>query len=123
MSGFFVHLAIGVSLFFIGKYFFKKYFDGNFKGEILLFISCVSFSLLPDVFLGVYYTTYILPFNTVLPYHNLFHIILFIIAVVGLIILNLKPKTTRHPIWIMGFLAIILHFIMDLFVPETGIWI
>ena len=123
MSGFFVHLAVGVTLFFIGKYFFKKYFEDNSKGEILLFISCVSFSILPDVFLGIYYTTYILTFNAILPYHNLFHIILCIIALIGLIILNLKPKTTRHPILIMGFIAITLHFIMDLFVPETGMWI
>ena len=125
MPGAFPHLVAGSAMFIIGRYFFKDYFSGNdkVKEQILLAVVCLSFSLLPDFFLVIYYTTHVLSFSTFVPYHNLSHLIFSPIAIIALLILKYWGKTKREPIWIMGLLSIVLHIIMDLFIPESGIWI
>lgn len=125
MPGAIPHITAGVALFFIGRYYFKNYFnqdDKSIKLFLLAFV-CISFSIIPDFLLIIYYTTYSFSFCAILPYHNLLHIILFITAIVGLLVtkffLNIKSK----PIWIMGMWAILLHIIMDLSIPDISIWI
>ena len=122
MPGAIPHLIAGSAMFIIGRYYYRSYFDGDnkFKEKILLAIICLSFSILPDFFLLIYYTTHILPFCTFLPFHDFLHIIFSPLAILILLILKFKANTKREPIWIIGIWCIIIHLIMDLFILEHG---
>ena len=71
MPGVLLHVMAGSTMFIIGRYYFKSYFDGDNKTRerLLLAVVCLSFSLLPDFFLGIYYMTHILPYEILLSYH------------------------------------------------------
>ncbi len=118
MPGIVTHMLTGCALSIIGRYYFKKYFDNDHKKQLLLVITCLSFSFLPDIFLGIYYTTYILPFEVLVRYHIIAHIVFSRIAIVVLILM--MGDTKRKPFWAMGLWSIILHLSMDLFIRETG---
>ena len=122
MPGAIPHLIAGSTMFIIGRYYYRSYFDGDnkFKEKILLAVVCLSFSILPDFFLLIYYTTHILPFFTFLPFHDFLHIIFSPIAILVLLILKFKVNAKREPILIMGIWCIIIHIIIDLFIPEHG---
>jgi membrane-bound metal-dependent hydrolase YbcI (DUF457 family) len=125
MPGAIPHIIAGAALFIIGRYYFKSYFnkdDKSIKLFLLAFV-CISFSIIPDFLLTIYYTTYAFSFCDILPYHNVLHIILFIIALVGLLAIKFFLDTKNKPIWIMGMCAILLHITMDLSLPDISIWI
>ena len=124
MPGSLPHFIAGCAMFIIGRYYFRNYFDGakRVKERILLAIVCISFTFIPDTLLIFYYTIHPYSFEMILPYHELVHIVLWPISIAALLIIKYGVKTKRKPIWIMGFLSIILHLIMDLFIGETGIW-
>jgi Na+/melibiose symporter-like transporter len=125
MAGLIPHLIAGCALYFIGRYYFKTYFeaDNKTKKQLLLAIVCIAFSLAPDIFLGTYYTTHILSFDTLMPYQIFAHYVLIPIAIALLALLIFRLDTKRKPIWIMGIAALALHFIMDLFLEEAGLFI
>ena len=124
MAGLIPHLIAGCALYLIGRYYFKTYFesDNKTKKQLLLAIVCIAFSLIPDIFLGTYYTTHILSFDTLMPYQIFAHYILIPIAIALLALLIFRLDTKRKPIWIMGIAALALHFIMDLFLEEAGLF-
>jgi hypothetical protein len=124
MPGFFPHFLAGCAMFVIGRYYFKKYFDGNEKirERLLLAVVCISFSFLPDIVLVFYYVTHYFSFGGLLPYHNFVHLLMIPIAVGALVIIRFFIDLKRKPIWIMGFWCILLHITMDLLIQETGIW-
>ncbi|HEC81096.1 MAG TPA: hypothetical protein ENI42_01540 [Thermoplasmatales archaeon] len=123
MPGVTLHVVAGSIVFLIGRYYFKSYFDGNSKEKMLLVFVCLLFSCLPDFFLAVYYTTHLLPFEMLLHYHIFTHIIFTPAAVIGLLLLKYVVDVERKPIWIMGLWCIVLHIVMDIFIPENGVWI
>lgn len=125
MPGALPHLAAGCAMCIIGRYYFKKYFDGHdkFNERVLLAIVCVSFSFIPDFFLIVYYTTYSFPKESFVIYHDLFALILIPIALASLLLITYVMSPKRKPIWIMGSLCILLHILLDFLFEETGIWI
>lgn len=125
MAGLIPHLIAGCALYLIGRYYFKTYFesDNKTKKQLILAIICLAFSLVPDIFLGTYYTTHILSFDTLMPYQIFAHYILIPIAIALLALLIFRFDTKRKPIWIMGIAALALHFIMDLFLEEAGLFI
>ena len=88
------------------------------KKQLLLVITCLSFSMLPDIFLGIYYTTHILSHEVLANYHAITHILFCPIAVA--VLLLMRADTKRKPFWAMGLWSIILHLSMDLFIQETG---
>jgi len=55
----------GSIMYFIGRYYFRRYFDSGNKTKelILLAVVCLICSLIPDFFLAIYYTTHIAPFE------------------------------------------------------------
>ncbi len=122
MPGAIPHLIAGGAMFIIGRYYYRNYFDGEdkFKERILLAAVCLSFSIVPDIILAVYYTTHISAFYTLLPLHNFVHLIFSPIAIIVLLVLKFKVNVKREPIWIMGLWCIILHLVMDLFISEHG---
>jgi len=124
MPGAIIHLAAGSLMVLIGIYYSKDYFRYNhdIKEFLLLIIVCLSFSLLPDFVLIIYYTTYMSSFCTALLYHNFFSFISAIVAISGLLILRYWIDIKRKPILIMGLWCIILHVAMDLFIEESSIW-
>lgn len=122
MPGLIPHLIAGISLYFMGIFYFRSYFKEN-NNKILLAVVCITFSIIPDVFLGIYYTTNLLSFKTLLPYHVFTHIILTPIAIIIFTILLLRFDTKRKPIWIIGILALLLHIVMDLLMHETNLFI
>ncbi len=121
MPGLIPHLIAGTALYFIGIFCYRSYFKENNK--LLLAFVCFSFSLLPDLFLGLYYTTHLLSFETLLPYHVFTHLILTPIAIIIFTILLLRFDTKRKPIWIIGIAALIVHIVMDLLIQETNLFI
>ena len=125
MPGILPHLIAGCSMFIIGRFYYRNYFDGKekFKERLLLLFVCIMFSFIADFFLIIYYTTKILPFDTLLPYHNLVFIIIGPIAIFFLLLIKFVINLKREPIWMMGLWAIILHVIMDYFIPDFGVWI
>jgi len=125
MAGLLPHLIAGCTLFLIGRYYYRAYFEGDdkTKKQVFLAIVCLACSLIPDIFLGTYYTTHILSFHTLMPYQIFAHFILIPIAIVILALLLFRFDTKRKPIWVMGICALALHFIMDLFLQEAGLFI
>jgi len=119
------HMFAGSIMYFIGRYYFRRYFDSGNKTKelILLAVVCLICSLIPDFFLAIYYTTHISPFETFLPYHDFIHLIFTPLAIAILLTLKYIVNTKRGPIWVMGLWSIILHLIMDLFIQEHGVWI
>ena len=122
MPGVLIHLITGSAIFFVGKLYFKKYFSDDYKKKkhLLLAFVCILFSLIPDFFLGIYYSTHILSFEFLVPYHFFAHLIFSPIAIVLLLILKYWIDVKREPIWITGLWCLLLHIIMDLFIPEIG---
>jgi hypothetical protein len=122
MPGIIPHLITGSVLYLIGRVSFRTYFKGDQKHrkEILLAVVCLTFSILPDFFLGIYYTTHLEPFNVLLPYQVFTHFILTPIAVGVLFLLSFLFDTKRRPIWFMGTVALVLHVVMDLLIMETN---
>lgn len=123
MSGFIPHLLAGAFFYFVGRIIYSSYFTQNKKRKLQLAAICLTFSLIPDVFLGLYYTTGLLSFKALLPYHVITHLILTPAAIILLTVLALAVDTKRRPIWIMGIAALLLHIIMDSYVPETSFFI
>ena len=124
MPGILPHLIAGCTMFIIGRYYYHSYFEGDNKTKELLILAvvCISFSFLPDIFLGIHYTTHIISRNTAMPYHIFTHAALIPIAIVALLIIYLiNPK--RKPILVMGLWAIILHIIMDSFIHTKSLLI
>ena len=125
MAGLLPHLIAGCTLYLIGRYYYRAYFEGDdkTKKQISLAIVCLALSIIPDIFLGTYYTTHILSFDTLMPYQIFAHFILIPIAIVILALLLFRFDTKRKPIWTMGIAALALHFLMDLFLEEAGLFI
>jgi len=121
MPGLIPHLIAGTALYLIGIFYYRSYFKENNK--ILLAIVCLTFSVIPDLFLGIYYTTHLLSFNTLLPYHVFTHLILTPTVILVFTLLLLKIDTKRKPIWIMGIWALLVHIVMDLLIQETNLFI
>jgi membrane-bound metal-dependent hydrolase YbcI (DUF457 family) len=119
MPGIIPHAIAGCTLFIIGRFYFKHYFDGdeNKHKRILLFIGCLFFTFIPDFFLAIYYTTHLFPRDVLMPYHILTSLALLPIAIGGLIIFTLS-NTKYKPIWIMGMLAILVHITMDMIIQN-----
>jgi len=122
MPGLIPHLIAGAALYFIGVFYFRSYFKEN-NNKLLLAIICLTFSVIPDLFLGLYYTTNILSFETLLPYHVFTHLILTPTVIIVFTLLLLKIDTKRKPIWIMGIWALLVHIVMDLLIQETNLFI
>lgn len=125
MAGLIPHLIAGCLLYLIGRYLFRTYFETEqkTKRKLLLALFCVGFSVLPDVFLGTYYTIHILSFETLLPYHEFTHYVLIPFAILVLLLLTVLIDPKRKPLWIMGTGALVVHVIMDLFLKEAGLFI
>ena len=121
MPGAIIHLITGSVLYLIGRFSFRSFFKDNQKlrKNLLLATVCISFSLLPDFFLGIYYLTHIEPASVLMPYQTFTHLQLTPIAI-GLLIPIVLLDAKRRPIWIMGTTALILHIIMDLYILETN---
>ncbi|VVB62001.1 Uncharacterised protein [uncultured archaeon] len=121
MPGLIIHLIAGSAIYLIGRYSFRKFFDGpqkNKERSLLLFI-CLVFSIIPDAFLGIYYATNLLSFKTLLPYHVATHLIITPIAIIFFLLLMIIDSK-RKPIWLFGICTITLHIIMDQFIREHG---
>jgi hypothetical protein len=125
MPGAIPHVIAGCAMFIFGKYYFKSYFEGDEKANErhLLLIVCLTFTFVPDFLLIIYYTLGINPTYRIFFYHDLIHFIMVPIAIIYIIVLYDRIDEKRVPIWIVGMMCIILHVIMDLIIPDYGIWI
>jgi len=122
MPGLIPHLLVGSILFLIGRVSFRTYFkdDQKLKKNLLLAIICITFSLLPDFFLGVYYLTHLEPESVLMPYQVFTHLVITPISI-GVFIPIILLDRKRRPIWTMGAIALFLHIIMDLLIVETNL--
>ncbi|UCG70124.1 MAG: hypothetical protein JSV09_03670 [Thermoplasmata archaeon] len=125
MPGAIPHFVAGCVMFILGKYYFKSYFEGEDKVRetYLLLLVCITFSFVPDFLLIIYYAKGIFPSHRIFFFHTFVHFIMVPIAIIYLIALKDRIDKKRVPIWIMGMLCIILHVILDLLIPDYGIWI
>ena len=125
MPGLLPHLLAGTILYFVGRYAFTAFFDGGQKRNerILLLFVCLFFSIIPDVFLGLYYVLGFSSFKALLPYHVTFHLIVTPVAITVFLLLSLVIDRKRTPTWFMGISAVVLHVIMDQFIDEFSILI
>lgn len=121
MPGLIPHLLAGSAMILIGRRYYTKYFHEH-PSEIrnLIIVSLIC-SILPDFFLGIYYTFKILPFSILLQYHQLLHLIMTPTAIVILLALQFKIDIKRRPIWTIGLCCILLHIVMDSFIQEHGV--
>jgi hypothetical protein len=125
MPGALPHLFAGSLMFLVGRFYFRTYFNNKIKKQFFLLIICLLFSFIPDFFLIIYYSTYLFSFEFFLLYHNIVFLLSVPIAIIAIFILTFGTNIETKPLWIMGFWCIILHIIMDLFLPHNtyGIWI
>lgn len=121
MPGLIPHLLAGSVLYLIGKYSFRVYFKGDqkLKKKLLLAFVCLTFSFIPDFFLGIYYLTHLEPESVLMSLQEFTHLMLTPIAI-GVLLVLFLVDTKRRPIWIMGASALALHIIMDLLIIETS---
>jgi hypothetical protein len=121
MPGAIIHLITGSVLYLIGRVSFRNYFKENqkLKKNLLLATVCITFSLLPDFFLGLYYLTHLEPASVLMTYQEFTHLQLTPIAI-GVLIPIALLDAKRRPLWIMGITALILHITMDLYIVETN---
>jgi len=118
MPGIITHTFAGIIVSVIGRVYYKDFLDYKYKKQLIFIITCLTFSVLPDVFLGIYYTTHILDFNVLANYHRITHMLFPIVAIIFLILARSDKK--RQPYWAIALTAIIVHLIMDLLIIETG---
>ncbi len=128
MPGAIPHITAGISLFIISVYYYKNYINENkkFIKLFLLAFACISLSIIPDSILILYYSTKEFSwssFQDTLPYHNLLHLILFIIAFFSFFIIKFFFNIKNKPIFIVGIAAIILHITIDIFLPGFNLLI
>jgi hypothetical protein len=125
MPGAIPHVIAGCIMYIIGRYHFCGYFNGEDKTKerYLLLLVCLSFGFIPDFIVIIYYFIGTHPSGAIFILHTFIHFIFLLMALVILIHLQYGFKIEREPIWIMGMWSIILHVIMDLFIPEYGIWV
>jgi uncharacterized membrane protein len=123
MPGLIPHLLAGTAMAIIGRLYFHTYFSHRIREQLYLLIICLTFSIIPDFFLGLYYTIHLSSFHLLGYYHELLHLIITPLAIIALLILRYYSKGKRKPLWIMGFGCLILHIIMDLFIQEHGVLI
>jgi hypothetical protein len=124
MPGAIPHLIAICALYLIGRHHYKDYFQGDNKNKekYLLFLVCFIFTFLPDIVLIIYYVLGVDPPDPIFTIHNFVHFILAFMAFVILLDFRNRENIDRKPIWIMGLWSIIVHVIMDVFIPEYGIW-
>ena len=124
MPGAIPHIITGIAMAILGRYYFKSYFDGKEKNKekILLVFVCLLFSVIPDFFLIIFYSTKIFSFEFFLYLHDIIHIVIGPIAIFFLIVLKYGPEVKWKPIWIMGFWSILVHLFMDIFISEYNLW-
>jgi len=85
----------------------------NNKNKLLLALLCIIFSLIADIFLGLFYTAHLLSLETLIHYHIITHILIIPITIIAfsILIFILDPK--RKPIHIIGIVVTIIHIVMD----------
>lgn len=122
MPGVSLHFIAGCILSVIGRYYYRTYFEGEQKIQRMVFLVfiCVVLSIIPDVFLGTYYSAHILSFDTLLPYQVFMHYVFIPLGILFLGLLAFRFDIVRKPLWSMGVCALLLHFLMDLFLQEAG---
>jgi len=123
MGGVLVHLCAGLLISIVAILYYRKYFE---KNEELLFILpfiAVWFSVFPDVFLGLYYILGISTFPVAVGIHMMAHTIFFVVSLVAVILLKFRIDIPNEPLFVIVFVSMVVHIIMDFFVPEMGIWI
>jgi hypothetical protein len=123
MAGLIPHLIAGSAVYLISRYSFRTFFNGpqKKKERLLLLFICLFFSMIPDVFLAIYYVANPIPIETHAPFqiNTQFHMIIVpITIVVSLFLIIIDSK--RKPIWLFGICAVILHIIMDQLILEHG---
>lgn len=119
MAGLLFHLLAGSALSLMGRYYYDDFFKGEKKKKerYLLIITCVFFSILPDIFIGVHI---FFGWNT-LDFHIMLHGIFLPISILYLLLLHYYVDIKDEPIVIMGLWAILLHLIMDFIIHEQTI--
>lgn len=125
MPGFIPHFIAGNAMFLLGSYYIQNYTQLPYTttNKTLLYLICITSSILPDFPLALYYSLQVGSFETLVKPHALLHYIISPLAVVFFIGLDVVYPVKKRPLWIMGILCIILHIFMDSILSETGIWI
>jgi hypothetical protein len=121
MPGLLPHLIAGSILYLIGRLSFRSFFRDNkkLKKNLLLFGTCLLFSILPDFFLGLYYLAHLEPETILMQYQIFTHLVLTPFAIFIVLLLTVFD-TKRRPLWLMGASALILHLVMDFFIKESS---
>jgi hypothetical protein len=122
MAGVLLHSIAGTALYGVGRFYYAEYFTKKpaVTQNLLLAVICVFFSVGPDIFLGTYYITHLVSYETLLPYHIFTHFILLPEGIIVFTLLGFILDTKRKPYWIMGLCALLLHFLMDMVLEESG---
>jgi len=125
MAGVLIHLLAGSAMAFAGRYYFDDYFKGTkYRERFYLAAVCLLFSIVPDVFLGLYYTfPQSIVYNSMVGFHILLHAIFIPIAIASLVLLKYKYDIKYEPIVAMGFWCILLHIAMDYLIVESSVFI
>ena len=125
MPGIIPHLIAGVGFYLIGQTYYKYASKKKLNNDdhVLLIGVCLSFSLIPDFPLGLYYIFNLQPIKFLLEYHIFLHQIITPISLIILGGLFFLRKNKRAPIFMLGMICIIVHVVMDLYIHEGGLWL
>lgn len=81
------------------------------------------FSVFPDVFLALYYVFGVSDFFTMVQPHMIVHLLFFGVSVVAVVLLKFVVDVPKEPLFVMVFVSMVVHVVMDFFIPELGILI
>ncbi len=124
MPGFFPHFIMGHAVFLVGVAILKKTWNQILTRNylLLLYIVCISASIIPDFPLGIYIVFHIGSRPQLLPIHAYVHQIITPIAFALFLVLSLITEQKKRPIWALGLVCILIHVLMDYLIEEMGIW-
>jgi hypothetical protein len=123
MPGILPHLAAVFILTYIGLRRYPDYFQGEEETceRYQLFFVVLICSFIPDSILAFHYLTGISSFDVLARFHSILHFLLMWASIILLLLLRYRIEPKRKPLWVMGSWAILLHVIMDIFIPDSGI--
>jgi hypothetical protein len=126
MPGAIPHLITGLTIFFVTLIFYKNYLKKQLteRGFFSLFIICLFFSIFPDIFLIIFYSTNMYNKCIFEPYHIIFHLLLIPFSLIAYLLIKFKLKIKNEEIYIIAIICILVHLILDIFAPEEiNMWI
>lgn len=122
MGGLLTHLLLGIIISVLALVYYNEKIK-SIKHFLVLFGIALWFSVVPDIFTGIYIFMGI-EFDQI--YHVLWlitHPIIFGISLTSIYFLKEHIDVKNEILWVVAFSSLVIHFIIDLTIAEPFWWL